>query len=199
MKSKATRKLTAAAVIGALYAVLTVVLEPISYGPVQFRISEVLCILPFFFPNAAWGLTVGCLIANLFGPNGLLDILFGSLATLLAALCTAKIGIKARAAAGIGEIPADTVLNGGAATDRKNIGYSPCILACLMPVLFNAGIVGAELAWLSVSRELFWSTFALYAAEVGGGEAAVLFVLGLPAMRYLMKDNKLAAILRELR
>ena len=90
MKNLSLRKLTFAAVVGALYAALTIALAPISYGPLQFRVSEVLCILPFFFPFTAWGLFVGCALANLFGSGLLPDIVFGSLATLLAALCTSK-------------------------------------------------------------------------------------------------------------
>lgn len=86
-----THRLAAAAVIGAAYAVLTMVLAPISYGTVQFRVSEVLCILPYFLPFSTWGLFAGCLIANLITGN-IFDIIFGSMATLCAALCTAAIG-----------------------------------------------------------------------------------------------------------
>lgn len=94
MKNLNVRKLTFAAVIGALYAALTVALAPIAYGPLQFRVSEALCILPFFFPYTSWGLFIGCALANLFGGYGPLDIVFGSLATLMACLCTSKIRIK---------------------------------------------------------------------------------------------------------
>lgn len=59
-----TKKLAAAAVVGAAYAALTMVLAPISYGAIQMRVSEVLCILPFFVPCTAWGLFLGCAIAN---------------------------------------------------------------------------------------------------------------------------------------
>ena len=55
-------RLAVMAVIAAAYAALTIVLAPISYGPVQFRISEVLCILPFFIPSSTWGLVVGCVV-----------------------------------------------------------------------------------------------------------------------------------------
>ena len=89
-----TRLLAVAAIAGAAYAALTVALAPISYGPVQFRISEVLCILPYFIPSTAWGLYVGCLLANLFTGN-IFDIILGSLATLLAGLLTARTGRKA--------------------------------------------------------------------------------------------------------
>lgn len=85
------KKLTRAAVTGALYAAVTLAAAPISFGPMQLRISEALCVLPWFFPESAWGLFVGCLLANIIGGSGAADIIFGSLATLLAALATAKI------------------------------------------------------------------------------------------------------------
>ena len=87
-----TRNLITAAIIGALYAVLTMVLAPISYGPVQFRVSEVLCILPFFMPCTSWGLFIGCIVANLMSAAGLLDVVFGSLATLITCVCIAQCG-----------------------------------------------------------------------------------------------------------
>ena len=76
--------------IAALYAALTVVLAPISYGPVQFRVSEALTLLPFYIPEAIPGLFVGCIFANFFGGFGLVDMVFGSLATLIAAVLTLK-------------------------------------------------------------------------------------------------------------
>ena len=82
------QKLCCAAVIGALYAAVTLLLAPISYGNLQCRVSEALCILPWFFPETAWGLFAGCLLANLLGGNGPLDIVFGSLATLIGAVGT---------------------------------------------------------------------------------------------------------------
>lgn len=90
-----TRNLITAAVVGALYAVLTMVLAPISYGALQFRVSEVLCILPFFMPFTAWGLFVGCIVANLMSTAGVLDVVFGSLATLITCLCIAWCGKRA--------------------------------------------------------------------------------------------------------
>lgn len=62
----------------------------LTFGPIQVRFSEALCLLPFLFPETAWGLGVGCLIANLFSPYGALDIVVGSLSTLIAALLTAR-------------------------------------------------------------------------------------------------------------
>lgn len=84
------RFIVLSAVIAALYAALTIMLEPISYGPVQFRISEALTLLPWYMPEAVPGLFIGCILANFFGGFGLPDIIFGSLATLMAALLTRK-------------------------------------------------------------------------------------------------------------
>ena len=81
------RSLCMSAVIAALYAALTLLLAPISYGPIQLRLSEALTLLPMLLPQAVPGLFVGCLIANLY-TGVLTDILFGSLATLLAAIGT---------------------------------------------------------------------------------------------------------------
>ena len=84
--SKTTvRRLTQGAAIAALYVVLTLVFEPISFGAMQVRISEMLTILPLFTPAAVPGLFVGCLLANLIGGAIVWDVVFGSLATLIGA------------------------------------------------------------------------------------------------------------------
>ncbi len=147
-------KLTRAAIIGAAYAALTIVAAPVSYGPLQFRVSEALCVMPWFFPESIWGLTVGCVIANLVGGNGPLDVVFGSLATLMAAFATSK--AKSR------------------------------FLACLPPAIFNGFIIGAVLAWV-LSRDMFWTAFITYGAQVFVGEIAVMYALGLPLMTFLPK------------
>ena len=79
-------RITQGAVIAALYVVLTLVFAPISFGPVQVRIAEALCILPMFTPAAIPGLFIGCLIANLIGGGIMLDVIFGSIATLIGAV-----------------------------------------------------------------------------------------------------------------
>lgn len=76
------------ALIAALYAALTMMLYPISFGPVQFRVSEALTLLPILMPEAIPGLFVGCLLANLLGSASIWDIVFGSMATLIAAVLT---------------------------------------------------------------------------------------------------------------
>lgn len=83
-----TKYLTVSALIGAIYAVLTILLAPISYGPMQVRIAEAMTVLPFFFPQAIPGLYVGCLVANIWGGFGPIDIFGGSALTLVAALAT---------------------------------------------------------------------------------------------------------------
>lgn len=90
-----SKTLTKAAIIAALYAALTLLVYPFSYGPIQFRISEALTILPFFMPEAIIGLFVGCIISNLLSPNiVILDVVFGSLASLLAAYLTYRMPNK---------------------------------------------------------------------------------------------------------
>lgn len=156
-----TRLLCVSAVVGAAYAVLTVALAPISYGALQFRLSEALCILPYFIPGTAWGLAAGCCIANLMTGN-IFDIIFGSLATLLAAFCTARIGRRGHTAL-----------------------FALC--ACLMPVLFNAVVVGAVITQAYNGMDIFshLGVFALNAAQVGLGEAGVMLLVGYPLTRLL--------------
>ena len=86
MKNKNVSFLVQGAAIAAVYVVLTVLFAPFSYGEIQVRISEALTILPFFTPAAIPGLFVGCLLANLLGGAIPVDIIFGSLATLIGAV-----------------------------------------------------------------------------------------------------------------
>lgn len=83
-----TRKIVKSAVIAAIYASLTLLLSAISYGPLQIRVSEALTCLPIFTPAAIPGLAIGCLVSNLLGGFGILDVVLGTLATLLAAIGT---------------------------------------------------------------------------------------------------------------
>lgn len=161
------RKLIYPALVGAAYATLTMVLAPISYGGIQLRISEVLCLLPFFLPETAVGLFVGCALANTISTAGLLDIIFGSLATLIACALTALAGRNWRRG--------DTL---------QPPALKSCLLAIAPPVLCNGVIVGAVLAW-AFTPEAFWPGFGLFGLQVAAGELAVLLALGLPVMRLL--------------
>lgn len=154
-----TRKLVVSALVGAVYIALTILLAPISYGAVQFRISEALTVLPFHIPATAWGLFVGCLISNIFSPMvTVLDIVFGSLATLLAGYITSRI---------------------------KSVWLAP-----LPPVVINAVVVGAVLAY-TTAPGAFLTAFPAIALSVGIGEFVVCYALGLPI---LLAMSKLKAI-----
>lgn len=81
-----TRNIAKMAIVMALYASLTLVLTPISFGAIQVRVSELLVLLCFYNPIYCFSITMGCLIANCFSPLGYVDIIFGTLATLIACL-----------------------------------------------------------------------------------------------------------------
>ena len=86
------RFITVSAVIAALYAALTLLLQPVAYfGAAQCRLSEGLTLLAFLMPEAIPGLAVGCLAANILGGGALPDIILGTLATLAAAACSARV------------------------------------------------------------------------------------------------------------
>jgi uncharacterized membrane protein len=144
MRRFTTRDLTLAALIAAVYAALTMLLP--AYGEIQLRVSEAMTVLPFLFPAAIPGLAVGCFIVNLFSPYPL-DILFGTLATLLACLMTRHMPNR--------------------------------WLAPLPPVLCNALIVGAEIAWYATGfGPGFWTAYAFNIVTVGLAELIACFVLG---------------------
>ena len=83
-----TKTIARGAIIAALYTVLTLVLAPFSYGEIQVRVSEAFTLLPILFPEAVPAVTIGCLLSNILGGSMLADVIFGTLATLLAAICT---------------------------------------------------------------------------------------------------------------
>jgi len=161
------RKIAFAGVIAALYAALTMSLSFIGFGPIQFRIAEALCILPFFFPFSVWGLFVGCIVANMISPYPL-DIIVGPVASLLAALCTMWIG----------------------KSGRRSIPVKA--LACLPPVVFNAVFIGALIAYFMVGAgetDVFFPAFVMSGLQVGFGQLVILYVIGLPLMIYLPKSR----------
>lgn len=92
MRKFSTRDLTFAAAVAALYAVLGYFgdIFSLTFGAVQFRFAEALTVLPFLFPCTGPGLAIGCLITNLLSPYGAADVVFGTLATAVAAWLTAK-------------------------------------------------------------------------------------------------------------
>ncbi len=105
------RSLVFSAMVAALYVALTMVVGQVGFSVIQFRPSEALTLLPFLFPQATWGLFIGCIIANTASAFGWLDIVFGSLATLLAAYLTSK--CKNRFVAAIPPVVINSVVVGG--------------------------------------------------------------------------------------
>ena len=110
MKNKGTLFLAQGAVIAAIYVVLTLVFAPLSFGEVQIRFSEALTVLPFFTPAAIPGLFVGCLIANILGGAIPVDIIFGSIATLIGAIFTWKLRNVSKWTAPVPPIVANIVI-----------------------------------------------------------------------------------------
>lgn len=92
MRKFTPRNLALAAIVAALYAVMGYFggIFGLTFGPVQFRFAEALTVLPFLYPATAPGLAVGCLIVNLLSPYGPVDVIFGTLATAIAAWWTAR-------------------------------------------------------------------------------------------------------------
>ena len=183
--AKANSRTTAIArtgMIAAVYAAATLVallaLQGLAWGPVQFRISEAVCVLALLTPNAIPGLTIGCALANLIalaingtGALGLLDVVFGSLATCLGALWCWKMRVNPK-------------------------------IAVLGPVIANALIVPAYLPLLLQGMGFYtipFTTIALDGAYIpmylfglvatGIGEALVMYVLGLPLLAALKRSG----------
>lgn len=156
MKHLNIHQLAFCGILAAIYAVLTISTAAFAYGPIQFRLADALCILPFFAPVTGIGLTLGCLLANLFSTVSALDVIMGTAATALACMLTAKC--------------------------RK------AALAPLPNVCINAVMIGAMLSIVS-TPQTFWRGFCLYALQVGVGELAVMYALGLPLLLFLRKSG----------
>lgn len=161
-KNKRTLYLVQSALIAGIYVAVTYIANPISYGSVQFRISEALTVLPVLTPAAIPGLTIGCLIANLGSPFGPIDIFCGTLATLLAAICTRM--------------------------TRNILLRKLPLLSLIFPVLFNGIIVGAEIAFF-LPEGFSWLAFLTSGASVALGELGVCYILGLPLYTGLNKSG----------
>ncbi len=139
--------ITQGAAIAALYVVLTLVFAPISFGPVQVRVAEALCILPMFTPAAIPGLFIGCLIANMIGGGIILDVIFGSLATLIGAV----LGYMLRSNRWLVPLPA-VIANAIIVPFVLRYGYG--VVDVAMPVLVLQILLG-EIAGCYVLGELF--------------------------------------------
>ncbi len=153
------RQIALAGLIAAAYYILAILLKPISFGVYQVRIAEALTVLPFFVPAAIPGLYVGCLIANLFGDVGLIDIILGPLITLVAAIATRWLYHR---------------------SDPPG-SFKLMFLAPLPPVLFNAFGVAAYVA--PIAGFNYWFAVQM----IGLGQLVSCFVLGLPLLLWLRR------------
>lgn len=177
MKTKSTVYIVQAAVIAALYAALTILQNTLLPGTasmaVQFRVAEVLTILAVFTPAAIPGLTIGCVIANISSLSvlGPYDLIFGSIASLLAAVLMYLL--------------------------RNKRLFKLPVASVLMPALANGIIVGFEIEFFFVEGGFHFGDFLFQGGCVALGELGVLFVLGLPLARLIEKqglDKKLLAV-----
>ncbi len=166
--SKNVYLLVEGAMIAALYIVLTYAQELLLPGTtsmaIQFRLSEILCILAIFTPSAIWGLTVGTLISNLLCIGALpLDIIFGTFATFIAVSLAYRL---------------------------RNIRFlSLPVLSALMPVIANGIIIGLELEIFLIEGPFHIGSFLLQSSTVALGEFGVCVILGLPFFKILEKTN----------
>lgn len=153
-----------AAVIAALYAGLTLAasLLNLAYGGIQFRFSEALTILAAFSPAAIPGLTIGCFLGNITSPYGIVDIVCGTLATLIAAVLSYW---------------------------TRNVKFKDLpLLSAIFPVLTNAVIIGLEIT-LFMPDGFKFEAFLITAAQVGIGELVICYGLGIPLYKVIKKTK----------
>ena len=170
-----TKRLCRAAVIAALYTAITLIFTPFAFGPIQVRPAEAFCILPLFFPESIVGLTVGCALSNLASPFVLYDLPFGSLATLLAAVCTFLVGKRI-------QNTAVKIAVGG-----------------IFPVLFNAIIVPFVIVVLCGDNGGYATAliaYGWYALSIGLTQAVWVYGLGTPLYFSISKLQKNVSFLR---
>ena len=164
-------RLVRCAVIAAVYVVLCLALAPFSYGAVQVRIAEALCLLPVFGAEYIVGVTLGCFLANLLGST-VIDVVFGTLATLLACLVTYKL---------------------------RNVRVKGlAIPASLPPVVFNMLIVGAfEITFFFSDTAPTAALAAFNAVAVGIGEIISCTIVGVALVKLVESNEGLKRIFTE--
>ena len=153
------RGLAISGMVAAIYVVLTLIFQPISFGAIQFRIAEVMTLMPIMTPYAVPGLFVGCLLANWLGGGIWFDVALGSIATLLAAVCTRRFREKPPLAAIF-----PTIFNG----------------LIVGPVVYFAYV-------RAPGDPVSWAALLSTAGSVALGELAVCYILGLPLYYALRK------------
>ena len=137
-RSASVRAVARAAMIAAIYVVLTLIFQPISFGAIQFRIAEALTLLPILCAEAVPGLFIGCLLANILGGGIWFDVVLGSLATLLAAVASRRLRRRPLLAAAM-----PTIFNGLIVGPVVYFAYvrAPGDAFSLPVLLFNMGTV----------------------------------------------------------
>lgn len=170
VRNRSTRSLTRAALVAALYFLLTLIFQPISFGALQFRISEALMLLPVITPDAVPGLFVGCLLANLLGGGIWYDVVLGSLATLLAAVFARRLRSRPLLSAAM-----PVVFNG----------------LIVGPVVYFAYVLAPG---APINYAVLWSSIA----TVAMGEAVICYVLGMLLLRAIKRipEQTLSDMLR---
>ena len=148
-----TRRMAKIGLVAALYAVITLVLGFISYGPIQFRIAEIMTLLPLLGKEYIIALTLGCFLANVIGPYGIPDIVFGTLATFISVYLV--------------------YLTGKIMKNRK--GY--ILIASLWPTIVNAIIIGITL------NIFFGLPLIISILQVGIGQFVVITIIGVPLFK----------------
>lgn len=181
------RYVAQAGMVAAVYAAVTVVVSQLpfalSWGIIQFRLSEAVTVLAMFTPAAIPGLALGSVLANLLnlgqtGPFGWLDVVFGSLGTLLGAMWTWKFRKNAMLA-----------LAGPVISNALIVpAYLPLILVSVAPQLYTLPILGTDLTGSWIAMYLFG------VVTVGFGQAVVVYSLGLGLM-YSLRRLKLGEVL----
>ncbi len=169
-----TKILVDTALVAALYATLTYVLAPISYGPLQIRFSEALTILPFFSSFSILGLTLGCVISNILSPYGILDLVLGSLATFIAAMITYKIGkSNLKYKRYLAPLPA-VIVNG-------------IIVGFLINISLPNGPIMSNLVGISINMKALVPTML----SVAFSELIPCYLIGLPLLHVIEKNEML--------
>ena len=166
-QNPSVRKLVRCGVVAAIYVVLCMALQPLSYGAVQVRVAEALCLLPVFGAEYIAGVVLGCFLANLLGST-IVDVIFGTLATLLACLVTYKL---------------------------RNIRIKG--LAVAASLLFNAVIIGIEIAVMfpdPTSSAPIWLACITNGISVGIGELISCTVLGVLLVKIIESSKALRKI-----
>ncbi len=181
MKSKSLKFFARAGAIAALYIALTYLTYSFAYGEIQVRISEALTVLPYIFPEAVWGLTIGCFIANIGSPFGPIDMVFGTTFTLIAALITYYLGRKKKPAF-LAPIPPIIV---------NALGVS-FYVTTLLGVLNKSGnlTIPKSKAFSYVFTHFALKPYLIGAVWIGIGEAIATVALGLPLLYFLLRRAK---------